>query len=129
MIEVDTSVWIDHFNGSKTSHMGLLRSLIGQHPVLVGDLILCEVLQGARSEHDARKLEAGMRRFEIARMLDPLIAVDAARNYRHLRSLGFTVRKTIDVIIGTFCVARDYTLLHDDRDFEPMECYLGLRVR
>lgn len=106
----------------------MLRSIIGRELILVGDLILCEVLQGFRNEREARSVEAGLRDFQIAPMLNPELAVRAAANYRHLRALGVTVRKTIDLIIGTFCIANDHALLHSDRDYEPFEKHLGLRV-
>ncbi len=69
-----------------------------------------------------------MRSFEVVPMLDDALAVEAAVNYRLLRQRGFTVRKTIDLIIGTFCIERGHELLHDDRDFDPMVRYLGLRA-
>ncbi|HUB98178.1 MAG TPA: PIN domain nuclease [Stellaceae bacterium] len=128
MIVVDSSVWIDHFNRKVTRQVGLLRSIVGQAPILVGDLILCEVLQGARNDHDARRLANGLKAFETTSMLNPEIAVRAASNYRRLRGIGLTVRKTIDLIIGTFCIERTHTLLHDDRDFDGMAQHLGLRV-
>jgi hypothetical protein len=128
MIVVDTSVWIDHFNGRLTERVNLLRMIVGRHPILVGDLVLCEVLQGARNDHDALRLEAGLRQFDLAPMVNPDLAARAAGNYRRLRTRGVTVRKTIDVLIGTFCIENSHVLLHDDRDFEPMERHLGLRV-
>jgi predicted nucleic acid-binding protein len=96
--------------------------------VLVGDLILLEVLQGARDEAHATRIERNLRRYPIAPMLDDATAVQAARNYRVLRTRGITVRRTIDMIIGTFCVAGGHALLHDDPDFEPMVAHLGLRM-
>jgi predicted nucleic acid-binding protein len=92
------------------------------------DLILLEVLQGARGEANAARIERNLRNYQIAPMCDAAIAVQAARNYRSLRERGITVRKTIDMIIGTFCIAGGHGLLHDDRDFEPMAALLGLRV-
>lgn len=128
MIVVDSSVWIPFFNGRQSRHTSRLLSLLGEEPLLVGDLILCEVLQGARTEEHARLLQKELSRFEAESMLDPELAVAAAHNYRVLRGEGFTVRKTIDLIIGTFCIDRRHALLHDDRDFEPMQRYLGLQV-
>jgi predicted nucleic acid-binding protein len=128
MIVVDTSVWIDHFNGRLTERVSLLRMIVGRHPILVGDLVLCEVLQGARNDHDALRLDAGLRQFDLAPMVNPDLAARAAGNYRRLRTRGVTVRKTIDVLIGTFCIENSHVLLHDDRDFQPMVRHLGLRV-
>lgn len=94
--------------------------------LLMGDLVIVEVLQGARSEADARLIERALTRYPLASLLDAELAVRAARNYRRLRALGVTVRKTIDIIIGTFCIEHGHRLLHSDRDFEPMRRHLGL---
>ena len=128
MILVDSSVWIDHLNNVVTGPVSRLRRLIPTIPLLVGDLILCEVLQGLRSEREARLVERGLRQFEAVSLLDSDLAVRAAANYRSLRRRGLTIRKTIDIIIGTFCIERGHALLHDDRDFEPMVRFLGLRT-
>jgi predicted nucleic acid-binding protein len=128
LIVVDSSVWIDFFNGKVTPQTSKLLSLLGNEPLLVGDLILCEILQGARSEAQARRLEQELRKFELLPMLNPELAIAAAKNYRLLRSEGITIRKTVDLIIGTFCIAHGHTLLHDDRDFSPMETHLGLKI-
>jgi predicted nucleic acid-binding protein len=128
VILVDTSVWIDHLNDAATGQVVRLRQLIPTTPLLIGDLILCELLQGLRSEREARLVERGLRRFATASLLDVNLAVRAAANYRFLRSKGTTIRKTVDVIIGTFCIEYGHVLLHDDRDFEPMVRFLGLRT-
>jgi len=96
--------------------------------ILVGDLILLEVLQGARDEVTATRIERSLRTYQSATMCDATLAVRVARNYRLLRERGVTVRKTIDMIIGSFCIEGNHGLLHDDRDFEPMATFLGLRV-
>src|SRR3984957_21330361 len=105
-----------------------LRSLMSETPLLVGDLILCEVLRGLRTETEARMIERGFRRYEIVSVSDPGLAVAAAANYRFLRARGITIRKLADLLIGTFCIERGHALLHSDRDFEPMERLLGLRT-
>jgi predicted nucleic acid-binding protein len=128
VILVDSSVWIDHLNDAATEAVRRLRELIPSRPLLVGDLILCEVLQGLRSEREARLVERALRRFAIVSLLDPDLAVKAAANYRSLRAKGITIRKTVDLIIGTFCIERGHVLLHDDRDFEPMVRFLGLQT-
>ena len=128
MILVDSSVWIDHLNDVPTQPVGRLRALIPTRPLLVGDLILCKVLQGLRTEAEARRVERILRRFETISLLDPELAVQAAANYRFLRRKGITVRKTIDLVIATFCIERGHALLHSDRDFAPMERFLGLRA-
>ena len=128
MIVVDSSVWIDHLNDCRTARVVLLRQVIGRELILVGDLILLEVLQGLRSDAEAARVERALRRFEVVSLLDADRAPRAAANYRTLRARGITVRKTVDLIIGTFCIDQSHTLLHDDRDFDPMEAHLGLRI-
>jgi predicted nucleic acid-binding protein len=128
MLVVDSSVWIDFLNGQDTPEASQLMELFAEESVLVGDVVLCEVLKGARTEVHASALEYEMRQFEFVSMIDSDIVVAAARNYRKLRSKGYTVRKTIDLIIGTYCIEHNHTLLHADRDFDPMETLLGLKV-
>ena len=130
MIVVDSSVWITHLRGQHTEARAKLQAIMGNNDgqILVGDLILQEVLQGARDEATATRIEQNLCTYQIATMCDATIAVQGARNYRLLRERGITVRKTIDMIIGTFCIAGGHGLLHDDRDFEPMAAWLGLRV-
>ena len=126
MIVVDSSVWIDFLNGRKASHVEHLRAVLGADEVIVGDLMLCEVLQGLDSERAAREVEALLRRFDIVPMAGDAIAVAAARNFRSLRKRGITVRKTIDLLIGTWCIENGRPLLHNDSDFRPMARHLGL---
>jgi predicted nucleic acid-binding protein len=128
MILVDSSVWIDHFRNVESNPVRRLRQLITEEPLLVGDLILCEVLQGFNSEAEARLVQRSFSRFDSIALSDPGLATIAAANYRFLRRQGITIRKMIDVIIGTFCIERGHVLLHSDRDFEPMERLLGLRT-
>ena len=113
---------------TRTPQTEYLDSVVGDELVLLGDLILLEVLQGARSEADAIRLERLLRAFDIEPMVDRVIATEAARNFRTLRSLGVTIRRQIDLLIGTFCIAHGHELLHADRDFEPMARHLGLLV-
>jgi predicted nucleic acid-binding protein len=126
VILVDSSVWIAHLRGSWTVATAKLEAAASREPILVGDLILLEVLQGARDEAHAAQIERGLRRFEVVPLLDSDLAPRAARNYRKLRDMGITIRKTADIIIGTFCIERRCSLLHDDRDFAAMEQHLGL---
>jgi len=128
MILVDSSVWIDQINQATTMQVRRLHELLPEAPLLIGDLILCEVLQGFRSEAEARLVQRSLSRFEIVSLCSPDLAVRAADNYRVLRRQGITIRKTIDLIIGTFCIEHGHTLLHSDRDFEPMERLLGLQT-
>ena len=126
MIVVDSSVWIDFLNGRNAPHVRQLRSILGTEEVIVGDLMLCEVLQGLGSERAARDVETLLRRFEIVSMAGPAIAIAAARNFRSLRRRGITIAKTIDLLIGTWCIEHGLPLLHNDSDFHPMARYLAL---
>jgi predicted nucleic acid-binding protein len=128
MILVDASVWIAHLRGHRTEATAKLEAAAMREPLLIGDLILLEVLQGARNEAHALRIERGLRSYAIAQLLDAELAAHAARNYRKLRELDITIRKTADLIIGTFCIEHRHSLLHDDRDFGPMERHLGLKV-
>ncbi len=126
MIVVDSSVWIDFLNGRNAPHVRRLRAVLGTVEVIVGDLMLCEVLQGLGSVRAAQEIEALLRRFEIVPMAGDAIAVAAARNFRSLRRRGITVRKTIDLLIGAWCIENRRPLLHNDSDFHPMARHLGL---
>jgi predicted nucleic acid-binding protein len=128
MILVDSSVWIAHLRGHRTAAVTKLETAASRESLLVGDLILLEILQGARDEAHAERIERGLRRYTVVPLLDGDLAPRAAGNYRKLRALGVTVRKTADIIIGTFCIEHRHFLLHDDRDFAPMEEHLGLMV-
>lgn len=128
MIVVDSSVWISHMRNLDNAAVQKLRNISDPQDILVGDLIVLEVLQGARDERHSDAIERGLRQFEIQSMLDEQLAVQAARNYRLLREKGITIRKTVDIIIGTFCIARGHKLLHADRDFDVMHTDLGLAI-
>lgn len=128
MILIDSSVWIDYFNGTITAQTERLDKLLGFELLAVGDLILTEVLQGFDNErdfHDARKMLTSLTVVELG---GREIAIQAAKNFRALRKLGLTVRKTIDTVIATRCIESGYALLHNDRDFDPFAKHLGLRV-
>lgn len=124
---VDSSVWIDFFNGSDTRESQALERMLGVGDIVVGDLVVAEVLQGFRSERDFNRALELLRRFDIVAIGGADFAVMAARNYRRLRKSGVTVRKTVDVWIGTWCVQHSVPLLFSDRDFEPMVKHLGLK--
>jgi len=126
LIVVDSSVWIDFLNGTDAPHVRTLDSCLGTGEIIVGDLMLCEVLQGLESERAAREVEAFLRPFAIVPMAGEAIAVAAARNFRYLRGRGITIGKTIDLLIGTWCIENRVPLLHNDSDFRPMARHLGL---
>ena len=128
MIVVDSSVWIDYFNGADTRETMLLHGLLVAEPVVIGDLVLAEVLQGFRRERDLRRAEAALRTLIFQPMAGRAVALASARNHRALRAVGVTVRRTIGVLIATFCIENGHSLLHADRDFDPMKRHLGLRA-
>jgi predicted nucleic acid-binding protein len=128
MLVVDTSVWIDYFNGVKNPQTDFLDTVLDNTPIIIGDLILAEVLQGFRYDPDFEKVRRTFGKFMQESMVNPALAVQSARNYRFLRQKGITVRKTMDSLIATYCIENDHQLLHNDSDFDGYEEYLGLRV-
>ncbi len=127
MIVVDSSVWVDYFNGVATPASDRLDQALGHEPVAVGDVILTEVLQGFRHDRDYRTAKELLLSLTIVDMLGQVMAIKAAENFRSLRKRGVTVRKTVDIIIATCCIEKGLRLLYSDRDFEPCRKHLGLR--
>ena len=128
MVIVDTTVWIDYLGGVTNPETDWLHVALDQERLALTDLILCEVLQGVRDERVAKDVGRQLVTLEVFDTGGIDVARDAARNYRTLRSRGYTVRKTIDCVIATFCIREGHTLLHRDRDFDPFETVLDLRV-
>lgn len=128
MILVDSSVWIDYFRGNSTPQAEALDRLLGREPLAIGDLILTEVLQGFASDLDFERTRQLLTSLIVVELGGEDIAVQAANNFRTLRRLGITIRKTIDTVIATRCIESGYTLLHSDRDFDAFVKHLGLRA-
>lgn len=128
MVLVDSSVWVDYFNGAPTAECDTLDAFLGSELLLIGDLILIEVLQGFRTDAAYREARKLLEPLTLCRLGGPTVALAAADNYRFLRTRGVTVRKTIDVIIASYCMLHGLELLHTDRDFDAMVQHLGLRV-
>ena len=128
MIVVDSSVWIANLRNTENLSVRKLAEVQNPSNIIVGDIVLLEVLQGARSDSHAESILSWLQRYRICDMSDKYIAIKAAANFRHLRNKGITIRKTMDLIIGTFCIENNHQLLHDDRDFAPMEEHLGLQI-
>lgn len=128
MILVDTSAWIDFFRNKPTAPAEWLDRNLGVEGLIVGDLILAEVLQGFKHDRGFNEARRLLGRLEQVQVAGVDLAVQAARNYRKLRSLGVTVRGTVDVLIATRCLANGLRLLHNDRDFDAFEKHLALRV-
>jgi predicted nucleic acid-binding protein len=128
VVIVDTTVWVDYLNGVTTPEVEWFDRESTRQRLGLLDLMVCEILQGLSTDADAARVLRQLRRFEIFDTGGVALAEAAARNYRHLRSRGRTVRKTIDCLIATFCLEYDHALLHSDRDFDPFEETLELRV-
>jgi predicted nucleic acid-binding protein len=127
LILVDSSVWIDYFRGAPTPQSQRLDALLGEEPVLMGDLILAEVLRGFTRDLDFHRAQKRLAAVPVLTLGGRDIALQAARNCRSLRTLGCTVRGTVDAIIATRCIEDDLMLLHSDADFDPFETHLGLK--
>ena len=128
MILVDTSAWIDYFNGIAAPHTDAVDDALGSDRVVIGDLIIAELLQGFRSDSDHQQARALIERLEYRDLVGRDVALKAAENYRTLRAGGITVRKTIDLLIATYCIENALPLIHNDRDFDVLEAQLGLTV-
>lgn len=128
MIAVDSSVLIALLRRTPSQAVARLNAIESAASILVGDIVLLEVLRGARDEAHASALEKRLRRFPIRPMLSPELAPQAARHYRKLRSLGVTIRKSPDLVIATYCIAHGHHLLHQDRDFDPFAEHCGLLI-
>ncbi len=129
MILVDSSVFIDYFNGKNNWHTDELNSLLGNELVIIGDYILAEVLQGFRNDKDFKFAKEIMQSFPCFNICNQELAIKSAGNFRYLRTKGITIRKTVDLIIGTFCIENEIELLHNDKDFELMGQHLNLKIR
>ncbi len=128
MIFLDSTVLIDYFNGKNNWQVEVLDSILGKELVVIGDYVLTEVLQGFRSDTEFRKAKTILLSFPCFDIGGKEIAIQSAKNYRFLRKKGITVRKTIDTMIATFCIQNQFTLLHNDRDFDPFNKFLNLKV-
>ena len=128
MIIVDTSVWVDYFNGKLSKETDSLDTMLGNQEIILGDLILTEILQGFQEDRLFREAQNMLESFPIVPMLGMPLVIQSATNYRILRKRGVTVRKTIDVMIGTYCIENRIPLLYADRDFDPMVRHFGLQA-
>jgi predicted nucleic acid-binding protein len=127
LILVDSSVWVDYFRGAVTPQTEKLDNLLGQQPLAIGDLILTEVLQGFGDDRDFKDAQELLTSLMVVELGGQEIAIQAAKNFRALRSRGVTIRKTIDTVIATRCIEDGHDLLHSDRDFDAFAKHLGLR--
>jgi len=129
VVVVDSSVWIDYFNGAPNPARDALRKLLadGDVRIVVPDLVLYEVLRGFRHERDYRQARELLETLSIEGTGGADLALEAAQQFRSLRAAGITPRNSIDVLVATYCIEHDYLLLHRDRDFEAFEDLRGLR--
>lgn len=127
MILVDSSVWIDYFSGKGSPETDFLDGVLGVRAVAIGDLILTEVLQGFRHDKDYKTAKRLLEELTKLELLGAKMAIKSADNFRKLRKKGLTIRKTVDVIIASFCIEHNIPLLFSDKDFRPFVKHLGLR--
>jgi predicted nucleic acid-binding protein len=127
LILVDSSVWIDYFNGVDSPETKMLDKTLGVEPIAIGDLILAEVLQGFRNDDDYKSAKKVFNDIAVFELLGKKMALKSADNFRSLRKRGITIRKTADVIIATFCIEKKLPLLFSDKDFKPFVKHLGLQ--
>jgi predicted nucleic acid-binding protein len=128
MVIVDTTVWVDYFNGVRNRETDWLDAEVDRQRFGLTDIILCEVLQDVRDDAEATTVERQLLKLEVFDTGGAELAIATALNYRTLRSRGHTVRKTVDCLIATFCLREGHSLLHRDRDFDPFERFLSLFV-
>ncbi len=127
MILVDTSVWIDYFNGRINRHTNKLEEILATEQIIMGDIILAEILQGFRNDSDFNKAKKALGYLTCYSLSNEEIAIKSAENFRFLKKKGITVRKTTDMLIGTYCIENRIKLLHNDKDFLPLQ-ELGLQM-
>lgn len=126
MTLIDTSVWIDYFNGNDTDETNQLDTLLYDGEAAMGDLIFLEILQGFRDDQQYEAVRQQLAKLERYELFGDAMVLPCAQNYRTLRKLGITIRKTPDVIIATYCIENSVPLLFSDRDFRPFVQHLGL---
>ena len=128
MILVDTSVWIDYFNGVDNKQTENLDRILSEQSVLVGDIILTEILQGFDSDKEFRLAKQALEPLDCVHLGGKSLAIKAASNFRFLRSKGVTIRKTVDMLIGSWCIEHEVELLHNDKDFNQIATQLPLQI-
>ncbi len=128
MLLVDSSVWIDFFNGVINPQTDYLYDNLGIKPVYIGDIILAEVLQGFNNDNDYQTAKSIFKTIPVLNLCNEYIAIKSSEYYRYLRQKGITVRKTIDCIIATYCIENNVTLLHRDKDFDCFQQYFNLLI-
>jgi predicted nucleic acid-binding protein len=128
VILVDTSVWIDYFNGIENKQTERLDRILSEQSVLVGDIIFTEILQGFDSDKEFRLAKQALDPLDCIHLGGKSLAIKAASNFRFLRSKGVTIRKTVDMLIGSWCIEHEVELLHNDKDFDQIATQLPLQI-
>ena len=128
MVLIDTTVWIDLFAGRELPHVAVLESLIKKREdICICGIILTEVLQGIRDIKEFRKTQE-LFNFMIFLPMPYSVFLGAAEIYRNLRRNGITIRNSVDCMIASVAIENDIMLLHNDRDFKPIESDFNLKV-
>lgn len=128
MILVDTTVWIDYFNGIENKQTESLDHILSEQSVIIGDIILTEILQGFDSDKEFRLAKQALDPLDCVHLGGKSLAIKAASNFRFLRSKGVTIRKTVDMLIGSWCIEHEVELLHNDKDFDQIATQLPLQI-
>lgn len=129
MIVVDTSVWIDFFRDAKTAQVAALVRLIeGDAGIAITDVVLAELLQGARNDRDAARIERLLSPHGLFELQGVADARRAASMFRAARAAGHTVRRTLDCLIASVCVREDVAIMHADADFDRLALTSDLQV-
>jgi predicted nucleic acid-binding protein len=128
VILVDTSVWIDYFNGIENKQTESLDRILSEQSVLVGDIILTEILQGFNNDKEFRLAKKALDPLDCVHLGGKALAIKATSNFRFLRSKGVTIRKTADMLIGSWCIVHEVELLHNDKDFDQIATQLPLHI-
>ena len=123
MITADSSVWIDYLAGRATPKAHLLDEVLedSSHDFVLLDVVLMEVLRGCRFEHEWRLTNEALSDLPVHTVGGDKVARSAAALYRKLRKSGITVRSSIDLLVGSWCISSGCELIHNDRDFVPMQ--------
>ncbi|MDQ3022172.1 MAG: PIN domain nuclease [Bacteroidota bacterium] len=126
---IDTSVWIDFFNGKENNQTNIIKDYLeNEHPLFICPLIIQEILQGIRDDNDYKEVKSNLFNLDIL-LLDPVeSSIGAADLYRMLRKKGITIKKSNDCMIAFYAIHFGIHLLHNDKDFDLIEENTKLKV-
>ena len=127
MVLVDTTAWIDFFSANPYPHVKTLENLItNQEDICLCGIILTEVLQGIRKDSEFNRTQDLFDNLVFLPM-QYSVFLRSAEIYRDLRRKGITIRKPVDCMIAAVAIGNDIPLLHNDKDFIPIEKHCGLK--